>query len=96
MEEYAHFLEDHQALESLLALLTQRYGKEQIAKWQTLSQEKHFQTLVDELLVSHYDPAYTNSIQRNFPNYASAHRCVLQSAKPAAYQALAKQILGLN
>ena len=96
MEEYAHFLEDHQALESLLALLTQRYGKEQIAKWQTLSQEKHFQTLVDELLVSHYDPAYTDSIQRNFPNYASSQRCVLQSAKPAAYQALAQQILGLN
>lgn len=92
MEDYAHFLEDSQSLEQLLGLLTQRYGKAQITKWQELSQEKNFRSLVDELLVRHYDPAYTDSIQRNFPNYSNAQKLVLQSAKPAAYQALVDQL----
>jgi tRNA 2-selenouridine synthase len=96
MEDYAHFLEDSQSLEKLLTLLTQRYGKLQIAKWQALSQEKNFRTLVDELLINHYDPAYTDSIQRNFPNYATAQKLILKNAKLAAYQELANQLLGLN
>ncbi len=96
MEDYAHFLEDSQSLEKLLTLLTQRYGKVQITKWQALSQEKNFRTLVDELLLNHYDPAYSDSIQRNFPNYAKAQKLVLQSASSAAYRELADQLLDLN
>lgn len=96
MEEYAHFLEDNQALENLLTLLTQRYGKEQISQWQALSQEKKFQILVDELLVRHYDPAYTDSIQRNFPNYTAGKKLVISSAKLEAYQAIALELLKPN
>lgn len=96
MEEYAHFLEDSNTLENLLGLLTQRYGKKQILQWQALSQDKNFRVLVDELLIRHYDPAYTDSIQRNFPNYAARNKLMLNSAKPEAYQSLAEELQMLS
>ncbi len=51
---------------------------------------------MDELLVQHYDPAYTDSIQRNFPNYLVGKKLVLKSAQADAYSSLAREVLALN
>ncbi len=93
MEDYEHFLDDGETLGNLLKLLTQRFGKEQISQWQTLAQDGQFPQLVEELLIKHYDPAYTDSIVRNFPKYRNAMKLHLSSAKRSSYQELANQLL---
>lgn len=93
MEEYAHLLSDHERLRHLLSILTQRYGKEQIAKWQQLAAEGQHPVLVEELLITHYDPAYQDSIARNFSQYQKARSLVVKSAEQTSYLALAQQLL---
>lgn len=93
MEEYAHLLSDHDGLRHLLSLLTQRYGKEQITKWQQLAAEGHYPVLVEELLIKHYDPAYQDSIARNFSQYQKARTLTVQSSQQASYLELAQQLL---
>ena len=93
MEEYAHLLSDHDGLRRLLSLLTQRYGKEQITKWQQLATEGHYPVLVEELLIKHYDPAYQDSIARNFSQYQKARTLTVQSSHQTSYLELAQQLL---
>jgi tRNA 2-selenouridine synthase len=69
MREYQHFLINTSVLESKLQMLNARYGKETIATWCHQAREGRFADLVNALLVTHYDPSYQSSIQRNFPRY---------------------------
>ncbi|WP_108508430.1 tRNA 2-selenouridine(34) synthase MnmH [Polynucleobacter acidiphobus] len=96
MEEYAHLLSDHDELRRLLSLLMQRYGKEQITKWQQLAAEGRYPVLVEELLIQHYDPAYQDSIARNFSQYQKARTLTVKSAQQASYLELAQQLLKSN
>ncbi len=96
MDEYAHLLGDHDGLRHLLSLLTQRYGREQITKWQQLAAEGRYPVLVEELLMKHYDPAYQDSITRNFSQYQKARSLVVKSAEQKSYIALAQQLLKTN
>jgi tRNA 2-selenouridine synthase len=96
MEEYAHLLSDHDELRRLLSLLTQRYGKEQITKWQQLATEGRYPALVEELLIKHYDPAYQDSIARNFSQYQKARILTVKSAQQTSYLELAQQLLKSN
>lgn len=93
MNEYAHLLSDHDELHHLLSLLTQRYGKEQIAKWQQLATEGRHPELVEDLLIKHYDPAYQDSIARNFGQYQNARSLMVRSAEQTSYLELAQQLL---
>jgi tRNA 2-selenouridine synthase len=96
IEEYAHLLTDHDELRHLLSLLTQRYGKEQITKWQQLAAEGLYPVLVEELLIKHYDPAYQDSIARNFSQYQKARILTVKSAQQTSYLELAQQLLKSN
>jgi tRNA 2-selenouridine synthase len=69
MREYQHFLTDTPALESKLHMLNARYGKETISAWCKQAREGRFTDLVNDLLITHYDPSYQSSIKRNFPRY---------------------------
>ena len=71
-EEYAHFLADPALLGERLAPLVPLHGKATIERWGALSMARDFDALVEELLVSHYDPVYARSIERNFPRYEEA------------------------
>jgi tRNA 2-selenouridine synthase len=96
MQEYVHLLSNHDELQHLLSLLTQRYGKEQITKWQQLAAEGLYPALVEELLIKHYDPAYQDSIARNFSQYQKARALTVQSAQQTSYLELAEQLLQSN
>lgn len=96
MQEYVHLLSNHDELQHLLGLLTQRYGKEQITKWQQLATEKRYPVLVEELLIKHYDPAYQDSIARNFSQYQNARSLTVPSAEQTSYLDLAQQLLQSN
>jgi len=93
MQEYVHLLSNHDELQHLLSLLTQRYGKEQITKWQQLATEGRYPALVEELLIKHYDPAYEDSIARNFGRYQNARSLTVPSAEQTSYLDLAQQLL---
>ncbi|MBT8543766.1 tRNA 2-selenouridine(34) synthase MnmH [Polynucleobacter paneuropaeus] len=93
LHEYAHFLTDTTTFKEKLALLTSRYGKVQIAEWLTQIDAGHFDALVTDLLVKHYDPSYQSSIVRNFPRYREDFYVELANASDAAFGAAAQEIL---
>lgn len=86
MEDYDHFVGDPEKLNVQLALLTQLHGREKIAHWQQLATSGQMTTLVEELLLQHYDPAYLQSIKRNFLRYAEAAPLLLPDISDAAFK----------
>jgi tRNA 2-selenouridine synthase len=96
MREYQHFLTDTPELESKLQMLNARYGKETIAAWCDQAREGRFTDLVNDLLITHYDPSYQSSIERNFPRY-DAEQCVtLASDSDADFAKAASAIRALE
>ncbi|MCE7506083.1 tRNA 2-selenouridine(34) synthase MnmH [Polynucleobacter sp. IMCC30063] len=96
MEQYPHFLVDVPALEAQLISLTARYGRMQIEEWCAAAQAGEFAELVHALLVQHYDTAYQHSIERNFTHYPTKRSLDLAALSPAAFSALADQVLTLK
>ncbi|AWW49811.1 tRNA 2-selenouridine(34) synthase MnmH [Polynucleobacter paneuropaeus] len=93
LHEYAHFLTDTTTFKEKLALLTSRYGKVQIAEWLTQIDAGHFDALVTDLLVKHYDPAYQSSIVRNFPQYRPDLFVELQDDSDTAFAGASQKII---
>ncbi len=73
-DEYAHFLADPDALCDRLSRLVELHGRKTIERWSEAARAGDFDTLVDELLVRHYDPMYARSIESNFPRSARSDR----------------------
>jgi tRNA 2-selenouridine synthase len=93
-EEYAHFLADPALLGERLAPLVPLHGRATIERWSALSMARDFDTLVGELLVSHYDPVYARSIERNFPRYGEAFVVAPEGIDEVAYRRVARQLIG--
>ncbi|MFZ5485143.1 MAG: tRNA 2-selenouridine(34) synthase MnmH [Pseudomonadota bacterium] len=90
-EEYAHFLADPAALRSQLDRLTALRGRDTIARWHALAEAGDWDTLVAELLVRHYDPAYRRSLDSHFVLAPSSP--VLTLTDPAQVESLARAAL---
>lgn len=56
-DEYAHFLDDMEALGAQLDCLTALHGQARIAHWKALGERRAWDELVAALLAEHYDPA---------------------------------------
>ncbi|MBU3632196.1 tRNA 2-selenouridine(34) synthase MnmH [Polynucleobacter sp. AP-Feld-500C-C5] len=93
IREYHHFLSDTDNFKRKLALLTAHYGKVQIAQWNEAIDAKQFPSLVEELLVMHYDPSYQSSIVRNFPQYKIENFVQLENDSDEAFAKAAKAIV---
>lgn len=93
LREYQHFLLNPESFKEKLSLLTSRYGKVQIEKWHESIDRRDFGTLVEELLVMHYDPSYQSSIVRNFPSYREDHYVQLQDDGDEAFALAAKDLI---
>ncbi len=93
IREYHHFLSDTNNFKSKLSLLTAHYGKVQIAKWNEAIDAGQFPSLVEELLVMHYDPSYQSSIVRNFPQYKIENFVQLENDSDEAFTKAAKAIV---
>jgi tRNA 2-selenouridine synthase len=85
IEDYQHFACNAPALNAQLSYLTDLHGKDRIAQWQQMATDGRMPELVDELLVAHYDPAYTKSIHRNFTRYGEAREVSLPDIAPASF-----------
>jgi tRNA 2-selenouridine synthase len=92
IEDYQHFACNAPALNTQLSYLTDLHGKEKIGKWQQMALDGRMPDLVDELLVDHYDPAYTRSIHRNFTHYDTARVVELADITPASFLAAARAL----
>ena len=92
-EEYAHFLADPSLLAECLAPLVPLQGKATIERWNALATARDFDTLVGELLASHYDPVYARSIERNFPRAAEAIVVAPDAIDEVAYRRVARQLI---
>lgn len=73
IEEYGHFLGDPAALKTQLDCLRALYGSDVIARWKTQVDRGEWEALVADLLVSHYDPAYRRSTDKNYALLSAAH-----------------------
>jgi tRNA 2-selenouridine synthase len=90
--EYAHYIAQPETLIAQIECLTALHGRETIARWQALSREGNSAACVEELLVRHYDPAYTRSTLEHYPALEHAPRFGIRDASDAAFTRLAAQV----
>ncbi len=64
LEQYQHLTQHPEITEQLIQRLEFRHGKQQIAYWSKLIEEKCWDQLATSLLEQHYDPAYDRSQKR--------------------------------
>src|SRR5688572_9271436 len=91
--EYAHYLSEPEALVQQLECLTTLHGRETIVRWQELARAHDWDALVEDLLVRHYDPAYSRSTLKHYPHLARAPRYQLIEAGDDAFRRLAADVL---
>ncbi len=92
MDEYAHFVTDPASLNTQLDFLTQLHGREKIAHWHQLALSGSMHELVEDLLRKHYDPAYLQSIRRNFQHFEQADILTLPDISGETFQRAASRL----
>jgi tRNA 2-selenouridine synthase len=66
LQEYPHLVNHPNVLKAKLEQLRSRYGREKLNQWYQLIDAGQWETFVQDVLQSHYDPTYTQSMGRNF------------------------------
>src|SRR5581483_2053001 len=94
IDEYRHFLGDPAELKAKLACLRSLYGSEVIARWTAQADAGDWEELVADLLVRHYDPAYSRSTPRNFPASGGARVVKLDSLSQDSIARAAADLTG--
>lgn len=92
MEDYAHFTASPASLNEQLGYLVSLHGHEKIARWQQMAHDGQMPALVEELLLDHYDPAYTRSIHRNFVQFHQAQELELEDITAEAFLSAARTL----
>ena len=90
MEDYHHFSADPSLLNTQLDCLVKLHGHDKISAWHDLANSGQMAPLVEQLLVEHYDPAYTRSIDRNFTLFGQAEVLELDDIGAPDFQAAAR------
>lgn len=93
LEDYDFFVKDIAFFCERLAALTEARGKLTVQDWQARARSGDLASVVQELLVLHYDPAYLQSIQRNFSQYDTAQVLAPRDHSVAAMHELAQTLL---
>lgn len=93
LEDYRFFADDPEFFCGRLDALAQLRGKAQVQAWQEQVRAGDVESVVRELLEKHYDPGYSASTARNFPQFASAQVVAPADRTPEAMAALAREIL---
>ena len=82
LEEYPNFRDDPMAFCERLDVLTELRSKAVVDQWKRMVRGGAIESVVQDLLVTHYDPTYLQSMRRNFPGFANA--MVLQAPDRSA------------
>ncbi len=93
LEDYDFFVKDIAFFCERLGALTEARGKETVQDWQARARAGDVASVVQELLVRHYDPVYLQSMRRNFEQYGNAVPIAPRDRSVAAMTALARTLL---
>jgi tRNA 2-selenouridine synthase len=93
LEDYAFFVQDIEHFCERLQVLADFRGKMVVAGWQASVRAGNIAPVVQQLLRQHYDPAYLQSMQRNFLRFEDAKVISPYDHSVAAMNALAQRIL---
>ena len=93
VEEYGFFATDPERFCMLLDGLVALRGREQVVAWQAQARSGEWAGVFGDLMLRHYDPLYTRSIDQNFPGYASATPLRINDGGTAAMRAAARAVL---
>ncbi|HCY15308.1 MAG: tRNA 2-selenouridine(34) synthase MnmH [Curvibacter sp. GWA2_64_110] len=93
MEDYDFFVRDREAFCERLDALTQLRGKQVVDGWKTQVRAGEIEPVVRDLLLSHYDPVYLQSMARNFKQYVQAQTISPTDRSLPAMQALAHELV---
>lgn len=92
-EDYVHFLHNPETINSQLAHLVSLRGSDTVAAWQALVNQQAWDELVATLLEQHYDPAYLNSLSKNYAPAPSDLTFDANDLSVSSLQKLARDIL---
>jgi tRNA 2-selenouridine synthase len=92
-EDYAHFIARPEALVEKLECLRSLHGEERIDLWKSQLSRGAWDALVQDLLQSHYDPAYRRSLFRNYRDAESATPVRVESVDRQAFLAIARELV---
>ena len=92
LEDYAFFAQDASLFCQRLQVLTAQKGKAVVSEWQRLVQSGQTEQVVRDLLLSHYDPTYAKSVERNFLQFKQAFTLQLPSRQDHAMQLAAQEL----
>jgi tRNA 2-selenouridine synthase len=93
LEDYAYFSADPDGLCDRLEVLTPFRGRAVVCAWQALARQGDLASVVRDLLQTHYDPAYAQSIKRNFECFKKAKTIAPTDRSAAAMADLAAQLI---
>lgn len=93
LEDYDYLVRDVDYFCDRLAVLTALKGHAVVNRWQELARAGEFASVVQDLLASHYDPAYLQSMQRNFTRFDHAKTIAPDDRSTGAMTDLAKKLL---
>ena len=92
LRDYDYFVADVDSFCERLNALRELRGKVVIDSWQTRARAGDWASVVQELLVEHYDPVYTRSMERNFKRLDAALALDLPDALPATLDSAARAL----
>lgn len=64
LQDYPHLIDHPQVVIEKLERLKPRYGSAKLAEWLHLIQAEQWETLVEDLLLHHYDPTYRHGLDQ--------------------------------
>jgi tRNA 2-selenouridine synthase len=92
-DEYLHFVQDPVAFCERLDALRALRGREVVQRWQEWAHGGRTADVVRELLTTHYDPIYLQSMQRNFEDFSKPRISVAWDGSAESLKAAAKRLL---
>ncbi|MFM9914836.1 MAG: tRNA 2-selenouridine(34) synthase MnmH [Rhizobacter sp.] len=93
MEDYAFFVDDVPTFCTRLDALRALRGNEVINGWQEAARSGRIESVVRELLLTHYDPVYLQSMQRNFVGFADARLVEPENGDASTLAGVARDLL---
>jgi len=95
LEDYAYFVANPAHFCNRLEVLTAQRGKAVVQAWKESVGRGDLAAVVHDLLLTHYDPVYLQSMQRNFSQFAQALDITPDGRSASAMDTAAAQLKGL-
>jgi tRNA 2-selenouridine synthase len=96
LEDYDHLVRDVDYFCGRLDALTPLKGRSVVQAWQAQAQAGEFAPVVLDLLHSHYDPAYLQSMVRNFKQFEAAVSLHPRDRSPESMMLIAQQVINAS